>query len=61
MSATQDAIKWMTEQSCTPYAAAKKYGIAPATIYRAIKEAAKDKPRCDCCGQVIRFTAPHQA
>lgn len=55
-SRTQDAIKWMTEQGCTPYAAAKKFGIAPVNVYRALKEQAKDKPRCECCGQVIRKT-----
>jgi hypothetical protein len=60
MSLTQDAIKWLKDNpEQTPYAAAKKFGIATSTLYKALKqlEATKEN-RCPCCGQLIRNKQP---
>lgn len=54
MSKTQKALAMMKETGCTAYAAAKAAGISTPTLYQAIKAKAQGKPRCECCGQVIR-------
>ena len=49
MSLTQQALAWMDETGATAYAAAKKFGVTPATIYQAAK-----KPKCPCCGAYLK-------
>lgn len=51
-SATQQALE-LVAQGATPYAAALQCGIKPPTVYAALKRS-KGKPRCPCCGQVVR-------
>jgi DNA-binding CsgD family transcriptional regulator len=51
-SATQQALE-LVAQGLTPYAAAQQCGIKPPTVYAAIKRG-EGKPRCPCCGQVVR-------
>ena len=55
-SRTQAAIEWLeAHPGQTVYAAAKALGLAPTTLYRAVRqrEATKDL-RCPTCGQLIR-------
>ena len=44
-AATEKALR-LVKGGLTPYAAAKKAGIALSTIYRAIKRC--DYPKCNC-------------
>ncbi|MBK9783386.1 MAG: hypothetical protein IPP59_03870 [Betaproteobacteria bacterium] len=56
-SKTQLALQMLREDpDMTPYAAAKKAGIATSTLYVAMvrEEAKKTKEHCPCCGQVVR-------
>jgi hypothetical protein len=45
----------MRERGLTPYAAAKKVGITPTTLYTAIKreEAKGTMEACPCCGSMV--------
>lgn len=57
VSRSQLAINWLAEnKDRTPYAAAKKFGLSPNTIYTAITRMKQrgEIPVCKCCGQVIR-------
>jgi hypothetical protein len=51
MSATKDALDMMERTGCTAYAAAKHFGVTPATLYAAMK-----KPRCGHCGNYLKNT-----
>lgn len=51
-SKTQQALQLVGE-GMTPYAAAKKAGIATSTLYTALKRQ-QGKEQCPCCGQVVR-------
>ena len=51
LSLTQQAMREV-QYGLTPYAAAKKLGISPSAVYRAIRRA--DLKRCPCCGQTIK-------
>lgn len=52
-SRTDIALAYLAEHpDATPYAAAKFAGIEPSVIYRAM--AARSRPRCPCCGQLIK-------
>lgn len=56
-SVSQQALEWMkANPDATPYAAAKKFGLSPNTIYTAITRMKQrgEIPVCKCCGQVIR-------
>lgn len=55
MSKTQRALKWLQDNpDKSVYAAAKEFGLASSTLYKAIKvrEETKDQ-RCLCCGQLM--------
>lgn len=56
MSKTQDALKWLiANPDKSVYAAAKEFGVASSTLYKAIKVRDETKgQRCPCCGQLIR-------
>lgn len=49
MSVTKDAIDYMQKKKCTAYAAAKRFGITPATLYAALK-----RERCPHCGNWVK-------
>lgn len=55
---TTQAIEYMNahkSENVTVYAAAKKFGISPAAVYKKIKNLeATAKDRCPCCGQIVR-------
>lgn len=56
MSKTEQALQFVDE-GMTPYAAAKKAGITPTTVYVALKKREAEKAagveRCKCCGQLL--------
>lgn len=52
LSRTQQALQYFRANDVSPFAAAKKFGLDPQAVYRAIKAA--DKERCPCCGQTIK-------
>jgi hypothetical protein len=52
-SKTDQAIDYMKAEGVTAYAAAQKFGIGAAPIYKRLKLLAS-ADRCPCCGQVIK-------
>lgn len=55
MSKTKNALKWLQDNpDKTAYAAAKQFGMASSTLYKAIKVREETKERrCSCCGQLL--------
>lgn len=57
MSKTDDALRFIDQDGLSPYAAAKKAGITPTTVYVALKRreaaAAAGKEPCPCCGTLV--------
>jgi hypothetical protein len=46
------------EKGITVYAAAQKFGISPAAVYKRIKLLAETADaRCPCCGQIVKAQA----
>ena len=52
-SKTMQALDMVLIDGMTAYAAAKKVGINPSAVTRAIQRR-EDKKICPCCGQVVR-------
>lgn len=61
-SKTQQAVDLVLQEGLSPHAAAKRTGVHPSAVYRAMTRA-NEKPICPCCGQVVRdgFTVKPQA
>ncbi|WP_153148041.1 hypothetical protein [Dechloromonas sp. H13] len=56
MSKTQDALAFLAEhQDDSVYAVAKRFGLAPTTLYTALaREKVKaQKEPCPCCGSLV--------
>ena len=52
MSKTDEALRLIADEGLTPYAAAKKAGITPTTVYVAMQRR-KGKVTCPCCGSLV--------
>lgn len=57
ISKTAQAVAYFRDnqdKGVTRYAAAKKFGILPGTLYRALDNLeATAEQRCPCCGQLV--------
>jgi AraC-like DNA-binding protein len=50
-----DYLRAHEAEGVTVYAAAKKFGISPAAVYRKIKNLEETaQSRCKCCGQIVK-------
>lgn len=52
-SKTMQAMDLIKEEGLSAYAAAKRLGINPSAVTRALQRR-EDKAICPCCGQVVR-------
>lgn len=52
-SKTQQALD-LVDEGVTPFAAAHQIGVAPSTVYIAIKRRKHSGRRCPCCNQALR-------
>lgn len=52
-SKTQQALD-LVDEGMAPFAAAHQVGIAPSTVYIAIKRRKASGRRCPCCNQALR-------
>ena len=53
MSKTKEAMA-LVDQGVAPFAAAKQVGMAPSTLYVALKKRReKEQGHCPCCGQKL--------
>lgn len=48
---TIEAVRLVRDEGLTPYAAAKRTGVAQSTVHRALE---REDHRCEACGQVVR-------